>query len=118
MIKFDFESLYNKQIKYQKRVLEKENNEDKNLPRDDVHWFSYHINGIVEALGEILKADKRWKTHRNSTFDAENKKVEIADLFITAMNIAMYSGLDYDELSKAINDKIESNFEELKLAEK
>lgn len=112
--KFDFECLYKNQISYQARILARQNDQGSAIPRDDVHWFSYHIQAMVEELGEILKADKRWKTHRNSTFDAENKKEEIADMFITAMNLAIYSGLEYDELSTIIKNKIEGNFEKLK----
>ena len=67
------------------------------LPEDNTAWFSYHMQAMVEELGEVLKADKRWKTHRNNTFDQEEKKKELADIFITIINLFLFSGIDSDE---------------------
>lgn len=84
-------------------------------PSDNVMWFAYHIAAMVEELGEVLKADKRWKTHRNVRYDRNEKKDEIADMFITAMNIALFSGLDWDDVYLAVANKILQNLEKLKL---
>ena len=68
---------------------------------------------MVEELGEVVKADKRWKTHRNERYLVEEKLDEIADVFITAMNIAIHSGFSSDDIEKAIMDKIQTNYERL-----
>ena len=68
----------------------------------------------MEELGELMKSDKRWKTHRNARYEPEEKLDEIADVFITAMNISMYSGFSADEVAKAIAKKIAENTEKLK----
>ena len=87
-----------------------------NCPGDNLEQFSYHIQAMVEELGEVVKADKRWKTHRNERYLVEEKLDEIADVFITAMNIAMHSGFDSETIEKAISDKIQKNFERLQKA--
>ena len=76
------------------------------LPTDNVSLSSYHLLHLVSELGEILEADKRWKSFRNEKYDKKGKAEEIADCFIVLLNIAMYSGIDASELSKAIYDKI------------
>ena len=68
------------------------------MPVDDVKWFMYHVCAMQEEVGEVLKADKRWKTHRNTTYIPDEKKDEIADVFITILNIALFSGIDGEEL--------------------
>lgn len=87
------------------------------LPSDDVKWFAYHTNAMVEELGEILKADKRWKTHRNSYYSEEEKLEEIADAFITLMNIALFSGFDYCKTAQAVLLKIKQNTDKYKASE-
>lgn len=82
-------------------------------PGDNLEQFSYHIQAMVEELGEVVKADKRWKTHRNERYLIEEKLDEIADVFITAMNIAIHSGFSSDDIEKAIMDKIQTNYERL-----
>lgn len=79
------------------------------LPTDDVKWFSYHMQGMLEELGELLKADKRWKTHRNDSVDVENKLEELADVFVTTFNLAIFSGFSHDEVIDAIVDKMQVN---------
>lgn len=83
------------------------------LPVDNTYWFSYHMQAMIEELGELLGADKRWKTHRNEKFDIDNKTEELADVFITAMNLAIFSGLTSEEMHQAIVDKIKKNTEKL-----
>lgn len=102
-----FDSLYRLQQAFQYSVT------GLKCPVDNEHEFSYHIQAMVEELGEVLKADKRWKTHRNTRYEPEEKLDEIADVFITAMNIAMYSGVSADTLLKAIQNKVAENFKRL-----
>lgn len=79
---------------------------DTELPIDDVRLASYHIQQLVSEIGEVLTADKRWKTHRQDNYKRQDKLEEIADSFIVMMNIAMFSGFDGDEVTKAISDKL------------
>lgn len=67
------------------------------------------MTALQEEIGEVLKADKRWKTHRNDHYDPENKLVEIADCLITLMNVTMYSGFTSEQLVNAVLDKITEN---------
>ena len=111
-MKNSFVQIFNKQVSYQEKVLEKRHEKLK-VPGDSLKWFSYHIQAMVEELGEVMKADKRWKTHRNERYVMEEKKDEIADVFITAMNIAMYSGFTANEIEEAIENKINENEKKL-----
>lgn len=104
------EQLFNLQKQNQLVLLNKKAygaTELSNLPVDNVTLSSYHLLHLVSELGEILDADKRWKNFRNDKYDKDAKAEEIADCFIVLLNIAMYSGIDGDDLSKAILDKIE-----------
>lgn len=103
----NFSSSYANQIKFQENIT------GVNCPGDNLGQFSYHIQAMVEELGEVMKADKRWKTHRNSRYVVEEKLDEIADVFITAMNIAIHSGFTADDIEKAIANKIEENCKRL-----
>jgi NTP pyrophosphatase (non-canonical NTP hydrolase) len=76
------------------------------LPLDIPDLCSYHIQQLVSEIGEVLSADKRWKNFRNEYYDKEAKKEEIADCFIVLMNIAMYSGIDGNEMVNKIFDKM------------
>ena len=99
-----FKKLFDSQVKFQKLVTGEDN-----LPRDNTHGFSYHIQAMVEEMGEVMKADKRWKTHRNTRYVPEEKLDEIADVFITAMNIAIHSGFTASQVEEAICLKITDN---------
>lgn len=113
--KQDFYELFSKQVEFQQNILKQKTGEEVVLPMDSVDWFSYHMQAMVEELGEVLKADKRWKTHRNSRYEKEEKLDELADVFITAMNLCIYSDFDYDDISEAISKKIEENNKRLEL---
>ncbi len=107
-----FNFLYNLQIRNQKKIIEKglydvPQSELTNLPTDNPKLMSYHIKHLMSEIGEILDADKRWKSFRNGKFDDEEKIKEIADCFIVLMNIAIYSGYNSDAIVKAIISKIE-----------
>lgn len=104
-----FREAYGNQILFQEKVT------GANCPGDNLSQFSYHIQAMVEELGEVMKADKRWKTHRNERFEPAEKLDEIADMFITAMNIAIHSGFTAETIEQAIHNKIDENFERLEL---
>jgi NTP pyrophosphatase (non-canonical NTP hydrolase) len=101
-----FKSLFEAQKKFQSKVTGMGTSF---LPTDNIHWFTYHICAMIEELGEVLRADKRWKTHRNATYEPNEKIEEIADVFITAYNLALFSNVDADTLYEAIAYKINEN---------
>lgn len=76
------------------------------VPVDDIGLASYHVQQLVSEIGEVLGADKRWKSHRNDKYDKQEKLEEIADCFIVLMNVAMFSGYDENDLAKAIEEKL------------
>lgn len=84
------------------------------LPKDDIDLFQYHMSAMTEELGEVLRADKRWKTHRNTHYDPGNKLEELADVFITAINLSLFSGFTADNIRLAITAKITENNWKLK----
>jgi NTP pyrophosphatase (non-canonical NTP hydrolase) len=98
--------LFDEQIFFQRKI-----NKGANIPEDNVDLFQYHMLALSEEIGEVLKADKRWKTHRNDRFVVDEKLDELADCFITLINIACYSGFGADVMSTAILDKIKKNIE-------
>lgn len=104
-VKFSFErfgNLFMSQMLFQDKI-------EKCFPHDNPTKFHYHITALQEEIGEVLKADKRWKTHRNNAFDPEEKLDELADCFITLMNITMWSGFTSDAILDAIESKIDRN---------
>lgn len=107
---FDFTKLYETQQGFQYLVTK-----EQHLPTDDLEWFGYHVKAMVEELGELLSADKRWKTHRNVKFEQENKLEELCDVFITAMNLCIFSGIEGNQLYFAIKDKIQKNYQKWRL---
>ena len=102
-----FNHLYYAQKVFQERLVKE------NLPQDNVGLFTYHVSAMVEEMGEVMKADKRWKTHRNTAYNPEEKLDELADVFITAMNLAIYSGFSSHDIENAILNKIKINNERL-----
>ena len=82
-------------------------------PCDNPQLFEYHIAAMIEELGEVLKADKRWKSHRNTSFNESEKLDELADVFITAINLALWSGFDGVDITCAIASKLKENFKRL-----
>ncbi len=76
------------------------------VPVDDVGLASYHVQQLMSEIGEVLDADKRWKSHRNDKYDKNAKLEELADCFVVLMNIAMFSGFDSDDLANAIQQKL------------
>lgn len=114
MNKVTFEELYNMQLKNQNVLIDKGSyagfssfKEVVSAPIDDPRLCSYHIQQLISEVGEVLEADKRWKNFRNNRFDKDAKLDEIADCFIVAMNVAMYSGFSGEEIANAIEKKID-----------
>lgn len=112
-IKATFCELFNKQVDFQKSLLIRQGQifTSNALPVDDLNWFMYHSLAMAEEMGEVMKADKRWKTHRNCRYEKDEKLDEIADVFITAMNMAMYSGFSGEDIQNAISNKIDENIQ-------
>lgn len=107
-----FKKAYDNQIHFQEVITGVQ------CPGDNITQFSYHIQAMVEELGEVMKADKRWKTHRNQRYEVEEKLDEIADVFITAINISIHSGFTADEIEEAIRKKIDENYQRLEIEKK
>ena len=106
-----FENLFNQQVGFQKKVVEKFGYgvEVKQIPEDNIEVAKYHMLAMMEEVGELVKSDKRWKNYRNKHFDKENKLEELSDCFITLFNVAMFSGISAEDLEKALTAKIEEN---------
>lgn len=104
--------LFKAQIKTQNNLILKgaydrfKNPSTTEAPTDDVGLFSYHIQQLMSEIGEVLDADKRWKSHRNDKHDKQQKLEEIADCFVVLMNIAMFSGFSGEDLANAVSEKL------------
>ena len=107
-----FKTSYDNQVHFQEAIT------GVKCPGDNLQQFSYHIQAMVEELGEVMKADKRWKTHRNHRYEPAEKLDEIADVFITAINISIHSGFTAEQVEKAISNKIKENYERLNIEKK
>ena len=79
---------------------------DQEVPCDKPRLVSYHIQQLISEIGEVLDADKRWKSFRNNKYDKNANLEEIADCFIVLMNIAMFSGFSAEQILDAINTKL------------
>ena len=112
-----FVKLFNRQVYNQLKLIKKgcykgiddtllERLDDQEIPCDKPRLVSYHIQQLISEIGEVLDADKRWKSFRNEKCDLDNKLEEIADCFIVLMNIAMFSGCSAEQVLEAINNKI------------
>lgn len=108
--------IFDLQVGFQEKILERGaygNPYNPELPTDNISVCSYHVQQLISEIGEVLSADKRWKTHRNDKLDMQNKQEEIADCFIVLMNIAMFSGMSGEDLCEVITNKIKENFNRL-----
>lgn len=120
MNKVTFQDLFEAQTSFQNILIEKgfydrfKKEETAEAPIDDVSLASYHIQQLVSEIGEILNADKRWKSHRNSRYERQEKLEEIADCFIVLMNVSMFSGFTADEIVEAIKSKLDKNIKRIK----
>lgn len=98
------EQIFEMQKQFQKTVT------GELVPCDSVRWFQYHMTAMTEELGEVLKADKRWKTHRNAYYDKEEKDEELVDVFITALNLVLFSDLECEPFLDSVMAKIIENY--------
>ena len=96
--------LFNYQVLFQHLITK-----EVNLPKDSLKWYSYHIQAMIEEFGELMKADKRWKTHRTD-YDPENKLEELTDMYITFINLCIFSGVGPNKIHVAAKEKIMKNF--------
>lgn len=109
-----FVKFFNRQVYNQLNLIEKgcykgiddTLSDDQEIPCDKPRLVSYHIQQLISEIGEILDADKRWKSFRNYKYDKKAKLEEIADCFIVLMNIAMFSGFSAEQVLDAINAKL------------
>ena len=106
------QQLFNTQLVIQDKLIQKgvyDRYKDEltaTVPVDDVGLASYHVQQLMSEIGEVLDADKRWKSHRNDKFDKNAKLEELADCFVVLMNIVMFSGFDGNDLANAIQQKL------------
>ena len=106
------QQLFRSQLATQNKLIQKgvydryKDEKTEAVPVDDVGLSSYHVQQLVSEIGEVLDADKRWKSHRNDKYDRSAKLEELADCFIVLMNVAMFSGFDGDDLVNAISEKL------------
>lgn len=109
-IEFDeeFDKLFALQKVFQRRMLCIEEGEE-----ESPEQFALQIVQIIEELGELLQTDKRWRVYRGGKFDKNEKLEELADVFIVAMNLAIFSGIECEELLETIEKKIDKNFERM-----
>lgn len=106
------QQLFNNQLMTQNKLIQKgvydmyKNEHTTTVPVDDVGLSSYHVQQLMSEIGEVLDADKRWKSHRNDKYDKNAKLEELADCFVVLMNIVMFSGFDCDDMTDAIQKKL------------
>lgn len=116
-----FQDLFIYQAKNQNMLVNKgvydsqKNESTVKVPVDDIGLASYHVQQLMSEIGEVLEADKRWKSHRNDKYNRGKKLEEIADCFIVLMNIAMFSGFCGAELEMAIVEKLHEVSERIKV---
>ena len=75
------------------------------LPWDVPQVAAYNVLHLTSEVSEILQSDKRWKSIRKDHVDMQNKAEEIADCFICLFNVAIWSGMDAQDLLEAIDSK-------------
>lgn len=106
------QQLFNTQLVTQDKLISKgvydryKDEQTVTVPVDDVGLASYHIQQLMSEIGEVLDADKRWKSHRNDKCDKQAKLEELADCFVVLMNVAMFSGFDGNDLANAVEQKL------------
>lgn len=104
------QELYDKQVGFQKSIP---GNQGEKIPGDSVFWFKYHMLAMMEELGEVLMADKRWKTHRKK-YNKDEKLDELADVFITFLNLLIFSDIDISTILNVTFEKIDKNIARIK----
>lgn len=115
-----FVNLFVKQKIFQSKLVAKGVYEDQGLSKGEVKLpadlpkiCSYQVQQLISEIGEVLEADKRWKSYRNGRYDRAGKLDEIADCFIVLMNITMFSGFSANDILNAVESKIATNNERI-----
>lgn len=74
------------------------------LPADNPRLIAPYALGIVSEIGEVLQADKRWKTEMSRTGGDENyhnsEEVlgELTDCMLYFVNLVLACNIDQDKL--------------------
>lgn len=110
----EFKEIYEAQINFQKIIKDRYDFEVDELQSDNVNGFMYHMLHMISELGEVLAADKRWKSYRKEKYDNIEKIEELADCFIVLMNICIFSGYNSDDIENNILKKIYTNINRVK----
>lgn len=81
---------------------------------DVVKMYNSATAAVVE-IGELLQSDTRWKktitkSPKPAHYDKDEFGEEFADVFLYLMNIAIFSGLSYDDVIDVITKKQQKNF--------
>lgn len=106
------QELFNIQLQTQDKLIHKgvydkyKNEHTITVPVNDVDLASYHVQQLMSEIGEVLDADKRWKSHRNDKYDKDAKLEELADCFVVLMNIVMFSGFSENDFADAVMKKL------------
>lgn len=107
----DFSALYGYQRETQQCIAERGGywggiGSRPSLPSDMPEVCAYHFLHLSSEVGELIDSDQRWKTHHSAGFDQQQKVEELADVFIEAFNIAIFSGISASDLYEAIGRKM------------
>ena len=81
------------------------------LPTKNYDLIRESALGIFAELGEVLSVDKNWKTWRTDkhSYDENDLKEEIADVWIFLINLTLSNNIDSDEIIELINKKQRKN---------
>lgn len=107
-----FDTIFVKQKNLQKQFVE-----EREIP-STTEMYNAATAAMVE-IGEMLQSDKRWKKsvhhlNRPLKYDKAEFVNEYADVMIYMMNVAIYAGLDIEEVKEAIFKKQLINIERFK----
>lgn len=109
----EFKDMYQMQVDFQNTLVEDGYAglaENITLPADDINIFKYSVLHLISELGEVLEADKRWKTSRNIKFVEGDKKKELIDCLIIVFNMLISSGMQADEIVALYRQKVKENY--------
>ena len=87
----------------------------KKLPIDSLEDYQYSMLHMMCEMGEVLKADSRWKNNKGREYNKKEKLTEIVDLLHFVINLALFSGFDWDEVSAEFYRKNKINFSKVRL---
>ena len=78
-------------------------------------WEQFHdAKNLALSLSiEAAELNEAFLWKKAEEADIEKIKEELADVFIVAMNLAIFSGIECEELLETIEKKIDKNFERM-----